>query len=368
MAIGFRVRGPVDELPRTALKGRGAVGAPKHRFTDEDRVAVDDGWWRDEGEPPPRVETTLTAEKPRKVITRNTSPDVGFDRSINPYQGCEHGCIYCFARPTHSYFNLSPGLDFETKIFFKPNAAKMLAAELSKPGYVPAVIALGVNTDAYQPAEEKLQVTRGILQVLSDFNHPVSMITKSARILRDLDIIAAMAERNLVHVTLSITSLDPKLARLMEPRASAPAKRLAAVKALAAAGVTVGVNAAPMIPGLNDMELESIFEASAAAGAAEAITILIRLPHEVKEMFVEWLGTHYPERKAKVLSLIRQTRDGGLYNSQWGTRMSGEGPVADMLRQRAERARRKFGLDRKRVALDCSKFAVPGKARQLSLF
>ena len=357
----------MDELPRQALKGRGAVGAPKHRFTDTERVAVDDGWWRDDDAPPPKVATTLTPERPRKIITRNTSPDVGFDRSINPYQGCEHGCAYCFARPTHSYFNLSPGLDFETKIFFKANAAKLLAAELSRPGYTCRPIALGVNTDAYQPAEDKLQITRSILAVLSEFNHPVSLITKSARILRDLDLLASLAERDLVHVTLSITTLDPALARAMEPRASAPAKRVAAVRALAAAGVTVGVNAAPMIPGLNDMEIEAIFEAAAEAGAKEAGYILLRLPHEVKDLFVDWLGAHYPERKDKVLSLVRQTREGALYKSDWGTRLKGEGPIADLLRQRAERARKRLGLNRKTVDLDCSKFAPPRAGRQLSL-
>ena len=359
----------VDELPRMALKGRGAVGAPKHRFTARETVAVDDGWWRDEDAAAPKLRTTLTADKPRRIISRNSSPDVGFDRSINPYQGCEHGCIYCFARPTHSYFNLSPGLDFETKLFYKPNAARMLAAELSRPGYACAPIALGINTDAYQPSEDRMEITRSLLKVLSEFNHPVSIITKSARIVRDLDILADMGKRNLVHVTLSITTLDGALARKMEPRASSPAKRLAAIEALSAAGVIVGVNVAPVIPGLTDMELESIFEAAAAAGAQEAGWILLRLPFEVKDLFTEWLTTHYPDRASKVLSLIRQTREGGLYQSEWGKRMTGSGPYADLIRQRALVARRRFGLERKELRLDCSKFAAPPRAGdQLTLF
>jgi len=359
----------MNEIPRQAYRGRGAVGAPKHRFTSRDTVAVDDGWWREPEEGAPRIQTTLTAEKPRRIITRNSSPDVGFDRSINPYQGCEHGCIYCFARPTHSYFNLSPGLDFETKLFFKANAARMLEAELQRPGYKCAPIALGINTDAYQPTEERMEITRSILKVLSVYNHPVSIITKSARVLRDLDIIADMAKRDLIHVTLSITSLDPAIARTMEPRASAPHKRLAAVRELAQAGVTVGVNVAPIIPGLTDMELETIFEAAAEAGAAEAGTILLRLPFEVKELFTEWLTTHFPDRAAKVLSLVRQTREGTLYQSEWGTRMTGTGPYADLIRQRAIVARRRFGLDQRRLHLNCSRFSPPPKkGDQLSLF
>ena len=358
----------IDELPRMAVKGRGAVGAPKHRFTTREQVAIDDGWWRDDADVP-KLRTVLTPDRPQRILTRNTSPDVYFDRSINPYQGCEHGCIYCFARPTHSYFNLSPGLDFESKIFFKPNAARMLESELSRPGYKCSPIALGINTDAYQPSEDRLELTRSILKVLSAYNHPVSIITKSARVLRDLDIIADMAARDLIHVTLSIASLDPEIARTMEPRASAPYKRLAAIRALAAAGVTVGVNVAPCIPGLTDMELESIFEAAAEAGAAEAGYILLRLPYEVKDMFIEWLNTHYPDRASKVLSLIRQTRDGSLYQTEWGTRMTGTGPYAELIKQRASVARRRFGLDQKHIELDCSRFAPPPrKGDQLSLF
>lgn len=359
----------MNEIPRMARKGRGAVGAPKHRFTTRETVEVDDGWWRDDEAALPKLATTLTPDRPRRIITRNSSPDVAFDRSINPYQGCEHGCIYCFARPTHSYFNLSPGLDFETKLFYKPNAARMLTEELGKPGYKCAPIALGINTDAYQPVEERLEITRSILKVLSAHNHPVSIITKSARILRDLDILADMAKRNLVHVTLSITTLDGELARKMEPRASAPAKRLAAIHALSQAGVIVGVNVAPVIPGLTDSELESIFEAAAEAGAAEAGHILLRLPFEVKDLFTDWIKTHYPDRASKVFSLIRQTREGGLYQSEWGTRMTGTGPYADLIRQRALVARRRFGLERGHLTLDCSRFALPPKTGdQLSLF
>jgi DNA repair photolyase len=359
----------MNEIPRMAVKGRGAVGAPKHRFTTRETHAVDDGWWRDADEEKPKLKTTLTADRPRRIITRNSSPDVYFDRSINPYQGCEHGCIYCFARPTHSYFNLSPGLDFESKIFFKPNAARMLESELANPRYKCAPIALGINTDAYQPAEDRLEVTRSILKVLSAHNHPVSIITKSARVVRDLDILADMARRDLVHVTLSITTLDPAIARTMEPRASAPAKRLAAVQALAEAGITVGVNVAPVIPGLTDMDHVWIFVSVGEAGATEVVWILLRLPLEVKGMFIEWLNTHFPDRASKVLSLIRQTREGGLYQSEWGKRMTGSGPYADLIRQRALVARRRFGLDRKHIELDCTRFAPPPKAGdQLRLF
>jgi DNA repair photolyase len=358
----------VDFLPDQPHKGRGAVGRPAGRFETSWAVPVDDGWWRDEDELP-RLATTLAPDAARTVITRNTSPDIPFDRSVNPYRGCEHGCIYCFARPSHAYLGLSPGLDFETKIFFKDQAAQRLDAELRKPGYKVAPLALGVNTDAYQPAEQTLGVTRSILEVLSAFNHPVSIITKSARILRDLDILAPMAADGLVHVMLSVTTLDGKLARLIEPRASAPAKRLATIKALAEAGIPVGVLASPMIPGLNDAELEGIIEAAAEAGARQAGYILIRLPLEVKDLFQEWLAAHYPDRAGRVLSLIRQCRAGALNESEFGRRMVGEGHYARLLQRRMRRALKRHGLDRPMPDFDCSRFAKPlAEGNQLALF
>ncbi len=359
----------VDILPDRAQKGRGAVGRPAGRFDTQWAVPVDDGWWQAEDDDLPRLQTTLTPDAARSVITRNTSPDIPFLRSINPYRGCEHGCIYCFARPTHSYLNLSPGLDFETKIFFKDQAAERLEAELRKPGYKCAPMALGVNTDAYQPAEESLRVTRQVLEVLRAFNHPVSIITKSARILRDLDILAPMAADGLVHVMVSVTTLDGELARRMEPRASAPAKRLATIKGLAEAGVQVGVLASPMIPGLNDTELERIIEAAADAGARQAGYILIRLPYEVKDMFEQWLGAHYPDRAGRVLSLIRQCRGGALNESQFGRRMVGTGPYARLLQQRFHRALKRHELDKPMPDFDCDKFIKPLAAGgQLALF
>jgi DNA repair photolyase len=359
----------VDLLPSRARKGRGAVGRPAGRFDDTWAAPVDDGWWRDEGETPARIATALMPDAARKVITRNTSPDVPFDRSINPYRGCEHGCIYCFARPSHAFLNLSPGLDFETKIFFKKHAAERLERELRKPGYSCAPIALGVNTDAYQPAEDKLGVSRSILEVLQAFGHPVSIITKSARILGDLDILGPMAADGLVHVMISVTTLDAGLARLMEPRASAPAKRLATIQALAEAGVPVGVLASPMIPGLNDQELERIVEAAADAGARQAGYILLRLPFEVKDLFTEWLAAHYPDRAGRVLSLIRQCRTGNLNDTGFGRRMTGTGPYARLLQQRMARALKRHGLDKPMPDFDCSKFARPLAAGgQLALF
>ena len=358
----------VDYLPDQARKGRGAVGRPAGRFEGLWAAPVDDGWWRDESEMP-RLQTTCTPDAARTVITRNTSPDIPFDRSINPYRGCEHGCIYCFARPNHSYLGLSPGLDFETKIFFKDHAGERLEAELRKPGYRCAPLALGVNTDAYQPAEETLRVTRSILEVLRAFNHPVSIITKSARILRDLDILGPMAADGLAHVMVSVTTLDPKLARLMEPRASAPLKRLATIKALAQAGVPVGVLASPMIPGLNDAELERIIEAAADSGACRAGYILIRLPLEVKDMFEKWLAAHYPDRAGRVLSLIRQCRAGALNDSEFGRRMVGTGPYARLLRRRMNIALKRHGLDKPMPDFDCGKFRKPlAEGNQLALF
>lgn len=344
-------------------KGRGAVSNLTGRFEANQRESFDDGWHLagDEDDLPP-VKTILTADASRTILARNDSPDIPFDRSINPYRGCEHGCIYCFARPTHAYLGLSPGQDFETRIFHKPHAATLLEQELRKPGYRPAPIALGANTDPYQPAERHLRITRSVLQVLHDFSHPVGLITKSALITRDIDLLAPLAKRGLVLACLSITTLDRDLARAMEPRASTPARRLQAIRDLTAAGIPTAVLASPMIPGLNDHELEAILQAAAEAGATGANTILLRLPLEIGPLFEEWLATHFPDRRAHVLSLMRQCRDGALYKAEFGQRMRGTGPYAALLRQRFQLATKKLGLRQRGWGLDCSQFAPPARA------
>ncbi len=344
---------------------------PANRFDRQNIAAFDDGWetLAEFAELAP-LATTLTRDSTRSAISWNQSPDIGFDRAVNPYRGCEHGCIYCYARPTHAYLGYSPGLDFETKLVFKPEIATLLERELRKPGYVPRTLALGSNTDPYQPVERTLGLTRAVLEVLERYGHPVSIVTKSAGVLRDLDILKRLAARNLVRVHLSVTTLDAALARVMEPRAATPSRRLAAVSALAREGVPVSVLAAPMIPGLNDAEMESIIEAAAKAGAREAGYILLRLPHELKAMFEAWLQEHRPDRAAKVLSLIRQTRAGGLNDARFGHRFTGVGVYADLLARRFQRAARQWGLD-ERTPLDTSWFGVPEAARseeaQLSL-
>jgi DNA repair photolyase len=358
-------------LPASLRHGRGAVDNPANRFDRQNIAAFDDGWetLAEFAELAP-LATTLTKDSTRSAISWNQSPDIGFDRAVNPYRGCEHGCIYCYARPTHAYLGYSPGLDFETKLVFKPEIATLLERELKKPGYVPRTLALGSNTDPYQPVERTLGLTRAVLEVLERYGHPVSIVTKSAGVLRDLDILKRLAARNLVRVHLSVTTLDAALARVMEPRAATPSRRLAAVSALAREGVPVSVLAAPMIPGLNDAELESIIEAAAKAGAREAGYILLRLPHELKAMFEAWLQEHRPDRAAKVLSLIRQTRAGGLNDARFGHRFTGVGVYADLLARRFQRAARQWGLD-ERTPLDTSWFSVPEAARseeaQLSL-
>ena len=352
------------------LKGRGTALQPAVRYDRQSVEAFDDGWDREEEAAAPA--TTLLRDATRTIIARNDSPDLGFDRSINPYRGCEHGCIYCFARPSHAYLGFSPGLDFETKIVFKPEAARLLEKELSKARYRPEPIVLGSNTDPYQPVERTLSLTRSILEVLERFNHPVSIVTKSAGVLRDADILGRMAAKNLARVYLSITTLNPALARAMEPRAASPARRLAAISGLVAAGVPTGVLASPMIPGLNDAELESILEAAARAGASGAGALLLRLPHELGALFSDWLNKFLPERAAHVLSLIRQSRAGRLNDSSFHGRFTGEGPYAELLGKRFERAARQFKLDGGRPALDTTLFAVPGRevvgAGQMSLF
>jgi DNA repair photolyase len=362
--------------PSLARHGRGATTNPAVRFDAQTTVVTDDGWGSLEdyfGALPP-LETTLIRDHTRTAITRNTSPDIGFDRSINPYRGCEHGCVYCFARPTHAYLGYSPGLDFETKLVFKPDVAVLLEKELRRPSYKAKPITLGSNTDPYQPVERRLKLTRSVLEVLLRFRHPVSIVTKSASIMRDLDILQELASHKLVHVFLSVTTLDASLARVMEPRASTPALRLQAITALTQAGVPTGALAAPMIPGLNDVELEAILKAASAAGAARAGYVLLRLPLELREMFEAWLREHRPDRANHVLSLIRQMRDGALNDSTFGQRFTGTGPYAEMLSRRFDRAARQLGLNGERSEVDSSQFRVPDAARtavvpaQMSLF
>ncbi len=358
-------------MRRQARRGRGAVTNPACRYERARVVPLEGGEGQEsfEDEEIGPLRTTVTPDATKTIIARNDSPDVPFDRSINPYRGCEHGCVYCFARPTHAYLGLSPGLDFETRIFSKPSAARLLREELRRPNYRPDVLALGSNTDPYQPAERRLRITREILEVLAEHNHPVSIVTKSDLVLRDLDILAPMAGRRLACVFLSVTTLDPELARRMEPRAAAPARRLEAIRGLSGAGVPAGVLASPMIPGLNDHEIESILEACAAAGAASAGWILLRLPLELKEMFSDWLLENYPLKASRVLHLVRETRGGNLSDSAFGRRMSGEGAHADLIRRRFEIARRRLGLRDRPEPLDCGQFRVPPRpGDQIRLF
>jgi len=355
-----------DGLPTPApippRKGRGALSNPDNRFEGVCRTSFDDGWDREDADEPGPLATTLTRDATRSIIAWNQSPDIGFDRAINPYRGCEHGCIYCYARPSHAFLGLSPGLDFETKISFKPEGAALLEKELRKPGYVCRPIALGSNTDPYQPVERTLKLTRQVLEVLDEFSHPVTIVTKSSLVLRDLDILSRMAARKLARVAISVTTLDRNLARVMEPRAATPLRRVQAIGELVRAGVPASVMAAPMIPGLNDAELERILEVSAEAGASGAGYVLLRLPHELREMFTQWLHTHFPSRAAHVLSLIRQTRAGALNDARFGYRFGGVGPYADLLAARFVRAARKLGLEGPREGLDCTQFRPPAPA------
>jgi DNA repair photolyase len=351
----------MDEIRRRALKGRGAISNESSRFERERRVLVDDGW--EEGREEERAPATVVGDdSARTVISRNASPDVPFEQSLNPYKGCEHACIYCFARPTHAYLGLSPGLDFETRLFRKKNAAELLDRELRAKTYVCRPLAIGANTDPYQPIERTERITRAVLEVCRDFNQPVGLITKSALVTRDLDILGPMAERGLAAVAVSVTTLDRALARRMEPRASTPVRRLNAVRELTDAGVPVSVLASPMIPGLNDHELEAILEAGAEAGAVGVSYIMLRLPLEIKELFEEWLREHVPDRAERVLSLIRQARAGGLYQAEFGTRMTGTGPIAELLSRRFKLACRRLGLNGRRWDLDCGQFRAPPRA------
>lgn len=345
-----------------AAKGRGARSNASGRFEPETVEAFDDGWTSDDLEAPP-LRTTLTPLHARTIIAKNTSPDVGFDRSINPYKGCEHGCIYCYARPSHAFMGLSPGLDFESRLFFKPEAASLLEQALAKPRYVCKRIHIGGDTDPYQPVERYLNSTRSILEVMQRFRQPFSIISKSVLIARDADILGPMGQSGLASACISITTLDRGLARAMEPRASTPARRLEAISRLADAGCPVSVGFAPVIPGLNDHELESVLEAASKAGATSAMYVTLRLPLEIKDLFREWLADARPERAARVMSLIRQTRGGRDYDPDWSQRMKGTGPVAELIAARFKAATKRYGLDGPRPPLDETQFRVPASAR-----
>lgn len=349
------------------MRGRASAINPAGRFETSSRHMFDDGWQTLDELPP--FKTDVTAENPRSIIARNESPDLPFDRSINPYRGCEHGCVYCFARPTHSYMGLSAGLDFETKLFAKPNAAKLLRKELASPNYEVKSMAMGTNTDPYQPIEKQWRVTREILEVLEDSNHPVGIVTKSSLITRDIDILARMAAKGLARVAISVTSLDRKLSRAMEPRAATPALRLDTIRQLSEAGIPTSVMVAPVIPALTDHEMERILDAAKANGAQDAGYILLRLPHEVSGLFKEWLLRHYPDRYTHVLSLMRSMRGGKDYKAEFGTRMRGVGPYAWQLGRRFDLASRKIGLKSMRMSLRTDLFTPPQlEGAQLSLF
>ena len=334
------------------IKNRGAVSNPEGRFEKLTTELFDDGWrFDDEEEILPTLETTLLQDNAKSIITRNDSPDIGFEQSINPYRGCEHGCVYCYARPSHAYMNMSPGLDFETKIFYKAAAAELLEKELNRPKYICKPIILGANTDPYQPVENKLKVTRSILEVFHRCQHPVAVITKSSMILRDIDLLADMAKRRLAKVAVSVTTLSNELKQILEPRTSAPRARLNTIRELTAAGIPVRVMAAPMIPMINDAELEKILSLASSAGATQASYTFIRLPYEVKDLFKEWLAKHFPERAERVMSLIRQMRGGKEYDATFGKRMRGEGEFADLLENR-------FNLACKRYKLNCQPSSI----------
>ncbi len=357
----------LEDVLANRRRGRGAVSNPAGRYEAEERIAEP----QDEASAPDPAgfATTVTVERPKTVITRNDSPDISFDRSINPYRGCEHGCVYCFARPTHAFVGLSPGLDFETRLFAKEGAAERLERELAASNYKPRTIAIGTNTDAYQPIERERKVMRSILEVLERCGHPIGIITKSALVTRDIDLLAPMAAKGLVKVAVSVTTLDPELARIMEPRAPAPRKRLDAIRRLSEAGIPVTVMTAPMIPAVNDHEMESILQAARQAGAIEAGYVVLRLPLEVRDLFREWLLAHFPDKLRHVMSLVQSMREGQDYDATWGKRMTGTGPYAWMLGRRFEIAAAKLGFPKTRAKLRTDLFRAPTPhGQQLSLF
>ena len=352
--------------PGVPTKGRGATSNLEGRFESWTREREEDGWHQEALEERP-IKTVVIEQKAKRIIARNDSPDVPFDRSINPYQGCEHGCVYCYARPSHAFLGLSPGLDFETRIFAKPNAAKLLLQELASPGYVCSPITIGGNTDPYQPAERDLRITRSVIEVLDECEHPFSIITKNALIERDIDVFARLAKEHLVRAYVSVTNCDRELAQQLEPRASAPYRRIEAIRRLAAAGVPVGVMVAPIIPSLTDLHLEEILERAKEAGATSAGYVLIRLPHEVAPLFKDWLATHHPLKAKHVLSLVHQMRGGKDYDPRWGLRQRGTGELAELIARRFRLACERFGLAGEHPPLDTSRFHPPRSSRQLSL-
>jgi DNA repair photolyase len=362
---------PVHIVPHAALKGRGTVWAIEHRYTTRAHEAFDDGWGTLEQavlEQPLAPQTQIIDEHVKSILAPNDSPDVAFDLSINPYRGCEHGCIYCFARPTHSYLNMSPGLDFETRIIAKVNAAERLREALSSPRYVPRTLNIGSATDAYQPIERKLGLTRAVIEVLVEHRHAFSLITKSSGVERDLDLIVPMARDGLAAAYVSLTTLDAGLARILEPRAAAPHRRLKTIETLARAGVPVGVSVSPLIPFINEPELERVLEAARDAGATSAFSIVLRLPWEVNPLFQQWLDTHFPDRAARVMARVREMRGGRDYDATFHSRMTGQGVWADLIRQRFNTAIKRLKLDHEKAPLDLSAFRRPGAASQAELF
>ena len=352
-------------LPKQS-RGRGVLSNHTNRFERLVAMAVDDGWARDEELPVLRTE--VREERPRRVISRNTSPDLSFDRSINPYRGCEHGCVYCFARPSHAYLGLSPGLDFETQLIVRPDAPEVLRRELAAKSYVPDVIAIGTNTDAYQPIERDRGIMRGILEVLAAHNHPVAIVTKGTLIERDIDILGPMAARGLARVGISVTTLDAGVSRAMEPRVPGPKRRLRTIRRLAEAGVPVRVMVSPVVPALTDHELEAILEQAAEAGAIAASSIVLRLPREVADLFREWVEEAFPDRAKRIMGRVRELHGGKEYDPAFGTRMRGQGEWARLMRMRFQAACRRLGLEERLPPLRCDLFEVPGRARQLDLF
>jgi DNA repair photolyase len=366
--VEYRINDSSD-MSKKGIKGRGIVSNTSSRFLKYSTAAIDDGWFNEPDDSTTRLATEVFTDNSKSILSRNNSPDIPFDVSINPYKGCEHGCAYCYARPTHAYLDLSPGLDFETKIYTKPDAAALLREAFDKPGHQPKVIALGANTDPYQPVERKLKITRQILEVMRQYRHPVTIVTKSALIERDIDILSDMAQGGLVQVAVSVMSLNKELCRRLEPRATAPHRRLQAMAQLASHGIPVTVLFAPVIPMLNDNELEDVLTASHDGGARSAGYVMLRLPHEVKRLFQEWLQTHYPLKAKRIMNIVRDMRGGQEYDARFGARQTGEGAYAELVAQRFQLKCKKLGIDRPTTELDTSQFTRSASSKpQLELF